>query len=60
MKVESNTLRALYDLIVIGSGPAGLTAAHKDDELTTGHKVLIVESVHVGLTGRRAMRGKHG
>lgn len=43
MKVERNRLREPYDLIVIGSGPAGLTLAHKYDELTTGN-VLIVES----------------
>ena len=46
MKVKSNTLQEAYDLIVIGSDPAGLTVAHKYDELTTDHKVLIVESRH--------------
>ena len=43
MKVEINGLRKPYDLIVIGSGPAGLTLARKYSELTTG-SVLIVES----------------
>lgn len=44
MKVELNTLRELYDLIVIGSGPAGLSVAYKYNELTTDKKTLIVES----------------
>lgn len=43
MKVEINGLRKPYDLIVIGSGPAGLTLARKYSELTTDN-VLIVES----------------
>lgn len=43
MKVDRPSLREPYDLIIIGSGPAGLTLAHKYDELTTGN-VLIVES----------------
>lgn len=43
MKVDRHSLREPYDLIIIGSGPAGLTLAHKYDELTTGN-VLIVES----------------
>lgn len=44
MKVELNTLRDSYDLIVIGSGPAGSSVAYKYDELTTDKKTLIVES----------------
>ena len=43
MKVEINSLRKPYDLIVIGSGPAGLTLARKYSELTSDN-VLIVES----------------
>lgn len=43
MKVERHSLRKPYDLIVIDSGSAGLTLAHKYDELTT-ESVLIVES----------------
>ncbi len=43
MKVERDSLRGPYDLIVVGSGPAGLTLARKYRELTTGN-VLMVES----------------
>ena len=43
MEVGVNNLREPYDLIVIGTGPAGLTLARKYDELMTG-KILIVES----------------
>ncbi len=43
MEVDLSNLRGSYDLIVIGSGPAGLTLAHKYDALTTG-RTLLVES----------------
>ena len=43
MEIGINNLRQSYDLIVIGSGPAGLTLARRYDELTT-NRVLIVES----------------
>ena len=43
MEIELRDLRPSYDLIVIGSGPAGLTLAHKYEE-RTGNSVLILES----------------
>ena len=43
MKIEFSDLRPSYDLIVIGSGPAGMTLAHKYEE-RTGNSVLILES----------------
>ena len=46
MQIDLSTLsRDPYDLIIVGSGPAGLTLARKYDELATG-KTLIVESGH--------------
>ena len=44
MEVGINNLRQSYDLIVIGSGPAGLTLAHRYDDLTINNRTLIVES----------------
>lgn len=43
MEIELDNLRARYDLIVIGTGPAGLTLAHKCEALT-GRKTLLIES----------------
>ena len=43
MEIGLNELRGPYDLIVIGSGPAGLTLARKYDDLT-GNKTLVIES----------------
>ncbi len=43
MEIGLRDLRPSYDLIVIGSGPAGLTLAHKYEE-RTGNSVLILES----------------
>ena len=43
MEVRLSNLRGSYDLIVIGSGPAGLTLALRYDALTNG-RTLIVES----------------
>ena len=46
MEIDSSNLSGdSYDLIIVGSGPAGLTLARKYDELATG-KTLIVESGH--------------
>ena len=46
MEIDSGTLSGdPYDLIIIGSGPAGLTLARKYTELATG-KILVVESGH--------------
>ena len=42
----------LYDLIVIGTGPAGLTLAHKYEQIT-GNKMLMIES------GRRSRDNSH-
>ena len=44
MEIGINNLSQSYDLIVIGSGPAGLTLAHRYDDLTTSNRTLIVES----------------
>lgn len=43
MEIGLDGLRERYDLIVIGSGPAGLTLARQYNDLT-GNKTLIVES----------------
>ena len=43
MEIGTEDLRAHYDLIVVGTGPAGLTLARKYEELT-GDKVLVIES----------------
>ena len=43
MEININNLKPTYDLIVIGSGPAGLTLARAYDDLTTS-RTLIVES----------------
>ena len=43
MKIAANQLAPSYDLIVVGSGPAGLTLARKYAALTT-KRVLVVES----------------
>ena len=43
MEVGIDSLRQPYDLIVIGSGPAGLTLARRYDDLTTS-RTLIIES----------------
>ena len=46
MEIDSGALSGdPYDLIIIGSGPAGLTLARKYTELATG-KILVVESGH--------------
>ena len=44
MEIGINNLSQSYDLIVIGSGPAGLTLARRYDDLTTNNRTLIVES----------------
>ena len=44
MEIGINNLNQTYDLIVIGSGPAGLTLARRYDDLTTNNRTLIVES----------------
>ena len=56
MEIELRDLRPSYDLIVIGSGPAGLTLAHKYEE-RTGNSVLHLnaELVRSGL-GRMGIR----
>lgn len=47
MEINRDLLKDPYDLIVIGSGPAGLVSSRKYDELTAGkRKILIVESGH--------------
>ncbi len=43
MEIGTGDLRAHYDLIVVGTGPAGLTLASKYEALT-GDKVLVIES----------------
>lgn len=43
MEIGADGLRARYDLIVVGTGPAGLTLAHEYEALT-GNKVLLIES----------------
>ena len=50
MEVSAGGLRARYDLIVIGAGPAGLTLARKYEE-RTGNKVLMIESGPRSVTG---------
>ena len=52
MEIGTDDLRPHYDLIVVGTGPAGLTLARKYEELTGG-KVLIIES------GRRSRENNH-
>ncbi len=34
MEIKFSDLRPSYDLIIIGSGPAGMTLAHKYEERT--------------------------
>ena len=43
MEIGADDLRTHYDLIVVGTGPAGLTLARKYEELTGG-TVLVIES----------------
>ena len=43
MEIKFSDLRSSYDLIVIGSGPAGMALAHKYEE-RIGNSVLILES----------------
>ena len=43
MEIGTDDLGPHYDLIVVGTGPAGLTLARKYEELTGG-KVLVIES----------------
>ncbi len=43
VEIGAKDLRTHYDLIVVGTGPAGLTLARKYTELT-GDKVLVIES----------------
>ena len=43
MKITANQLKSSYDLIVVGSGPAGITVAREYAALS-GKRVLIVES----------------
>lgn len=50
MEVAPGNLRASYDLVVIGTGPAGLTLARRY-EARTGNKVLIIESGPRTVTG---------
>ena len=44
MKITANELSESYDLIVIGSGPAGIAVARKYADLARNKRVLIVES----------------
>ena len=44
MEISINNLSQSYDLIVVGSGPAGLTLARRYNDLTTNNRTLIVES----------------
>lgn len=44
MQISVDNLRRSYDLIVVGSGPAGLTLARRFDDLTAASRTLIVES----------------
>ena len=44
MQISADDLRRSYDLIVVGSGPAGLTLTRRYDDLTTASRTLIVES----------------
>ena len=43
VEIGADDLRTHYDLIVVGTGPAGLTLARKYEELTGG-QVLVIES----------------
>lgn len=43
VEIGTDDLRTHYDLIVVGTGPAGLTLARKYAELTGG-TVLVIES----------------
>ena len=43
MEIGADNLRTHYDLIVVGTGPAGLTLAHKYEQIT-GNKMLMIES----------------
>ena len=52
MEVSPGDLRAFYDLVIIGTGPAGLTLASKY-EGRTGSRVLIIES------GPRSVKGEN-
>lgn len=44
MQIGVDDLRQSYDLIIVGSGPAGLTLARRYDGLTTASRTLIMES----------------
>lgn len=44
MEISVDDLRQSYDLIVVGSGPAGLALARRYDDLTTASRTLIIES----------------
>ena len=50
MEVGAGNLRARYDLVIIGAGPAGLTLARKYEE-RAGNKVLMIESGPRSVTG---------
>ena len=50
MEVGAGGLRKRYDLIIVGTGPAGLTLARKYEE-RTGNEVLVVESGPRSVTG---------
>ena len=41
MEIGSDDLRAPYDLIVVGTGPAGLTLAHSYEERTATRLCLL-------------------
>ena len=44
MQISVDNLKRSYDLIVVGSGPAGLTLARRYDDLATASRTLILES----------------
>ena len=44
MKVKTNTLKDFYDVIIIGSGPAGYSVAKKLSDTNSKKNILIIES----------------
>ncbi|HXF80900.1 MAG TPA: NAD(P)-binding domain-containing protein, partial [Usitatibacter sp.] len=58
MSSERTTEARVYDIGIIGSGPAGLSAAARAAELGVSH-VLLESETHVSNTIHKYQKGKH-